>query len=125
MPTRLDTILRRAAKSVVDKYGKTVTLIEVQSPQAGDYDPSTGIVAVTSTSHSVKVSPPYPVRRDLVDGKTIEADMTTILVPASGLDFEPNTSTRAIIDGKRFEAAAVLPINSGEQVAAYEIILKR
>src|SRR5262245_60980638 len=84
MSTVLDSKIPPRVIATLAKYGKTVTFVE-EATDGGD--PATGIVTVTSTtSHSVKASPPYAFERRLIDGDLIQADDQRMLIDATLLD---------------------------------------
>jgi len=122
MTGALDTRMRATASRLINQFGATMVLRR----QAGVYYPATGKNTETAADYDVVGSPPYPVDLRRVDGEMVrQGDAETILA-ASDLTFTPDQTTDHIVfGGEAWSIVAVQPIYSGEQVAAYELRLRK
>lgn len=123
MSTALDLRLVPKVLSIIDRYGTTVTFKE---PVGQVNDPKTGTVTVASvTSHSAKVTPPAPYDVRMVDGDLIRRDDCKVILAAQGLAWVPTLTWSVQIGSETWTIVAVSPLRTGDDVAAYEIQLRR
>jgi hypothetical protein len=123
MLTSLDISLGPVVKSLIDEFGKVLTFVV-----GGDnaYDPVTGITDQDNrTTVQVKGSPPAPVRRAYGADEPARDSECKTYIAASGLTFNPEPGLVVIIDSIRWQTVEVSPVYTGEQVAAYGLLLKR
>ena len=139
--TPLDKALIPAANTLIQTYGKSSQYVDVTY---SDYDPVAGTSSVESTTvYTVKVTPPYPFDKFLVDGTTIQASDKKCLIAAQNIQFTPKTGDRLNFDvsvpdysqwpptsptGPQwvvYDIIGVWPIYSGEEPCAYELHLRR
>lgn len=120
MPTQFDNIFRPLAKRLInDVFGTSATLVV----ESDSYNPTTGINTRTATNYSVKISPPAPVaERRLTD--VVQAGDAVCLIAGEGLAVEPTTENKIVWDSKTWQIVQVNQIVSGDQKAAYELILR-
>lgn len=117
MTTRLDTFIPAKVTSILNQYGKTVSLIK----QSASHNVDTGVVTKTPTTTSVKISPPVGiswVQRDKTG--LLEGDKYAILDNSVTPEIEDHLS----IDSRKWVIKRVDPIYSGDLIAAYEIYLR-
>ena len=118
--TQFDTIFRPLARRLVNETFGTSAILRDESDS---YDPATGRNTRTATDYPVKISPPAPVvERRLTD--VVQAGDAVSLLAAEGLPVEPTTEQKLVWDDKVWQIVQVNPIVSGDQKAAFEIILR-
>lgn len=121
--TVVDNIVVPKVLAVIEKYGKDVLF---EGLTGGTYSEVTRKwTGRTSVSVTKKVSPPSPFKRELVDGRTIKEDDLVVFLAASGLTFTPDTGFTVTIDSDKFTVVGCPPLYSGEQIAVYQIHLRR
>lgn len=134
MATELDNKFVPLAKSLIDRYGKSLTF----TVPGGVYNPSTGGLdnTVSPATFTVKASPPAPYRVGYSSHKSatpkgesyndISRDGDMILyVAASGLPFTPVAGVGVSIGGFNWNCVDVMSIYSGESVAVYGMIFRK
>lgn len=121
MTGALDARMRSLAERLVDKFGKPVTLRRTSST----YNPVTGTTSETTANHAVNaVVELYEDR--LIDGSLVQVGDMRVTVPAASLSVEPSTTTDTLIlDGDTWQLVRVLPVWSGEQVATYQLQVRK
>lgn len=119
--TAIDTRLRQKAVSLVAKYGKLVSFAQ----PSDSYEPDTGIVVTSTKTYSRKITPPTPFSSRYIDGKNILQGDTQCYLPALDLGFTPVIGTKVTIDSIIFGVVQVSPVYSGEQIAIFELQLRR
>lgn len=123
MPTVLDTEILPEVLDVIETYGKTVTVSQVG---VGTYDPTTGVGTPDSTTpYSAKASPPDRFDNALIDNDNIQVGDTYIIFAGQGLAFTPRVGMKVTIDSVIWRCIAVTPFYSGEQIAAWEVHLRK
>ena len=122
--TALDTRMLALADRLVTKFGKSVV---IRVNKLGRADPATLTVAQGGpTEYTVKVSPPYRSSRQFDQAATLtEAEDHFVLLPAKDLAFDVKLAQIIIFDDYEYTVTGVLPLYSGEAVAAYELTIKR
>lgn len=121
MTGALDAEMRDTAKELADELGKPVTITR----ETSSFDPSTGDTTTTTTDYNANAAPPEQFNLDKVDGTLVQAGDVILAVPAKGLSISPNTSDKAKFDGDTYTIASVRPRYSGEQVALWELQLRK
>ena len=120
--TVLDDKLVPLALSLVAKFGKLVVFKEVTKT----YTAATGdVVESAIINHSVKVTPPEKFDDTLVNGEIIQVGDTKVSLPKSGLLFTPITGMQVTIDSVTWKIVTVSPIYTCEQIALYELQLRK
>ena len=121
--TTLDTTLLVKVAEIADTYGKSVAFQDVGSSV---YDPATGKTTESSiTVYTVKVTPPAPYDRKLIDGDMIQTRDVGIILPAQSLAFTPVLGMQVTIDSEVLDVVALSPLYSGNDVCAYDIQLRQ
>tara|TARA_R110000823_G_scaffold304377_1_gene426054 strand:- start:808 stop:1176 length:369 start_codon:yes stop_codon:yes gene_type:complete len=121
--TTLDTTLLAKVAEIADTYGKSVVF---QSVGSSSYNPATGKTTESSiTNYTVKVTPPAPYSRTLVDGDLIQTMDVGLLLPAKDLSFTPALGMQVTIDGEVLDIVSMSPLYSGTSVCAYDIQLRQ
>jgi hypothetical protein len=121
--TALDTKILPKVVTLLNKYGKDIDFIV---PASQTHNPDTGkVTTVPGTTYTVKGSPPDRYDSRLIDGAAIKADDSRTIIAAQGIQFTPELSMRVEFDSYTWAIAHVMPIYSGESIAAYEIRLRR
>jgi hypothetical protein len=119
----LDPVMRPLAKGLISQFGLNATLVrEVET-----YDPSTGKNTVASTSYTITTSPPAPYNQNRVNGTTILQGDLQVLIAGDGFPAtEPDINTdKVVFEGERWQVVASNPVYSGEQIAMWEVQLRR
>ena len=131
MPGLLDSILLQQAFSICNSLGKNYTC----KAQSQSFNPDTGLVATTETSLTVLGSPPINYEDGLIDEDNYRRGDVRVIVPFKQSDtkdlddsefnnFNRGPGQRFTIDGKEFTSISVVPMYSGENIAAYEYQLR-
>jgi len=111
------------ADRLITKFGTPATLVR----EAKTYDPAEGKNVVTTTSYSIKATPPIAgvdtvgaYRKDVIQSTTVGIYELTVAFKASGLPIEPNATTdKMIYRGITYSIVRVLPVVSGDDTAMY------
>jgi len=133
MSTPLDLILVPVAKDLIDRLGTDMQWTQV----VGD-DSSANIVQGTARNSTpvaitIKASPPAPLKIGMVQTDVMIAGRTVIYAypsqftetPGIGA-FEPKEGAKVTLnDGLSYSVTGVSPIYSGDDLAVYEIDVKR
>ena len=123
MTTALDDELLPEVLAIIDELGKSVS-VAVTTGAASV--PSTGAVSEgTTTSYTVKATPPSPYESKFVDGDLIRAGDSRIFLAGQDLAFTPNAGQRITIDSDQWLAVSVNAIYSGELVCVWEVQVRR
>lgn len=123
MATQLDKKMRATAERLITKFGKAAQYTQHSD---GAYDPSTGAVSSAGPdSHNVTIAPPAGYDEHFVDGDSVQSSDLKTSLSASMISFEPAVRDELTVDGKRYTILHVNPLYSGEQVALYELQLRR
>lgn len=123
MPTKFDKIFRPLAKKLInDTFGTDATL----RTYSESFSVTTGKNVRTATNYSVKISPPAPVAESRIQG-VVEAGDSRTLVAASELaaGYRPSTEDALVWDSTTWQIVEVNPIVSGDQFAAFELIIRK
>ena len=119
MPTALDNKLVPKTLAIINKVGRNM---DFTLPLASSYDPVTGTGAESiNTTYTVKASPPIDFAQRYIDGDSVRRGDVRIILAAKGLPFIPIPDMKIDFDGHSFSTIAVLPIYSGELVAAWDL----
>ena len=123
MATTLDTALIPKIKSVIDTYGKTVT-IDVAG--LTHYDPDSGAVIEAGTiTHTVKVTPPEGFATRWIDGDLIQEGDAQVSLATSGLTFTPVNGQVVTIDAQAWNVVRVQSEYTGDEIGLYTLQLRR
>lgn len=115
--------LRVVSQKVIDKFGKSVTLRIVT---AGDFDPDTLTASNTDSDQTVNAVLTRPGGgAQFSESGTIRLGDRMVTIPAKNLTTAPNTSSLVVIDSKEYEVVEVNPVYSGDEVAIYELLVRR
>jgi hypothetical protein len=121
--TALDTTLIPKIKSVIEKYGKTVT-IDVSG--LTHYDPDSGSVIESGTvTHTVKVTPPENFNSRWIDGDLIQEGDAQVSMSPSGLTFTPENGHVFTIDNQKWKIVRVQTEYTGDDIGLYVMQLRR
>lgn len=119
MPTALDDKLVPKTLAIINKVGRNM---DFTLPLASSYDPATGTGTESiNTTYTVKASPPIDFEQRYIDGDSVRRGDVRIILAASGLPFTPVPDMKIKFDNIDFSTIAVLPIYSGELIAAYDL----
>lgn len=114
MATTLDGPLRKVAKTLLDRFGTTVT---VRIVTYGAYNTTTGTGTDTNSDTSTK-GVLYDYRADEVYGLVQRGDRK-LIVAALDVTTEPTAKARAVISSVVYEIVTVETLWSGDQATAY------
>lgn len=133
MTTALDRKLVAAAIALIDEFGTDATWTQVVGT-----DTSADVVAGTARNSTpieatVKISPPAPLNTGMMAGDVkvgantvIYAYPSTFINPDDSSQFEPEEGAKIELnDGLVYTATRVSPIYSGDDLAAYQITVRR
>jgi hypothetical protein len=126
--TALDLKLVPKAQALLTKFGLSVTY---NKATAGTYNPALGSVSGgTSAAHTVKISPPEPIRDDLLglhgNDTYKSGDLTTYLADED-LSFEPAAggNDTIVIAGVTYNVIGVHAYYSGDLIAIWRLNLRK
>jgi hypothetical protein len=131
MATQFDNLFSGSsgvANRLVSKFGTPATYVR----ETKTFDEATGKNAVSTTTYSIKVTPPIAgvdtvgaYRKDTVVGATIGLYELTVSFAAVSLPIEPNATTdKMIFRGTTYQIVRVLPVVSGDDTALYYVQLR-
>ena len=121
--TQLDDRILPLIPQLLTSLGKTVRFFVVES---GEYSPESGSVGPgTTTAVDLKATPPEAMKVGLQDGDIVKVGDVRILIAAEGLAFTPEATQQVKIDSDRWRIVHTEPIYSGEEIAAYQIQLRK
>lgn len=120
----LDGPLRSAAQTVIGQFGKPATL---RTP-GGSYDPATGKVTDSPSDEAITVTVGDTTR--LVELGFVEEGGVThrdlfVEVAAAELSSDPTNDQELILDSVTHQVKGVKPVYSGEQVALWQLHVRR
>ena len=122
MTTPLDTDFGIFARDIINEFGKTIS---VTTKTGGVYSAGAGSnTGETKTTHSVKVSPPFPADERIFGNGYIQGAMS-IYVARLDNTFTPSMSDIYLLDGLEYGVSALMPLYSGDLIAAYAVQLKQ
>ncbi len=121
MTTPLDAILVGEALGLIATYG---TYMEFTVP-APTYDRTTGSVSGSGASVVRKASPPLAYSLRYADSDVVRRGDARIYVAASGLTFTPDLNTKVVHDSVTWRVVDVNRLYSGDDLAAYELQVRR
>lgn len=124
MTTALDTKLTKVAKDLLAKFGMTVDYTQVSG---GTHDPLINkVTGETTAVISTKIVPPSPVNDRMIDGEIYKIGDQVTFIAAKDLAFVPVAARDTIvIGGETFSVIASRKIHSGDEIALYEIGLRK
>lgn len=121
-----DAQFRSLAARLIGKY-RTVSDTLTRTAQGSGYNPVTGTVTASSSSASIIRSPAFPFEQGRVNGEAVLATDLYCYVAASDTDaagVSPVPSSGDLVTLGGYSVVAAKPIESGDQVAAYELHLR-
>lgn len=130
MVTALDGLFGPLAKQLISQLGGLPGTLKGRS--AGSFDTATGKRSETWTTYSVTLTPPSPYRVEPKSTAFVETPgaiqsflRTLVAQQDTGLaGYVPKVGDTLTIQGRTHRIAIVEPISSGEQIAAYQLILE-
>ena len=120
-----DAGFRALGKRLIDKY-RTVESTLVRTPTG--YDPMTGTSSGVASSAQVLPSPAFPYDLARIDGDTVRVSdlycyVSAVDTDAAGVSPIPSSDVLVSLDG--FAVVAAMPLESGDQHAAYQLQLRQ
>lgn len=121
MTGQLDQVAADVAADLIGQFGTTCTV----KRGVDNYDSTTGLTEKTDTSYTGQpCSAPYKVDQKFVEAGLVTSIAQQVIMPAKGLSVVPNAETDTlVIYAVEFNIVAVNPIYSGNNAAAYEVVL--
>lgn len=119
--TDLDDEIVPEVVAIIDEFGAAAALT-VESEVV--YDTNNMEVSKTSTSHSIKMVPPYPAKKDKVpSGVDYRKALYTLVYPSDDYTFESNSLIT--YRSEQYRVVSSSDIASGDSIAAVELWLER
>jgi len=120
--TLLDNKILPKVLAAINKVGTNATFKETTKT----YDPTTGATSESvTTNHTIKIVPPAPLNIQLVNGEVYkEGDMVTYIA-GSGAVVIPINGMEVTFDSMKFQIVTANPLYSGDDIAAWELVLRR
>jgi hypothetical protein len=131
--TTLDTLLRRKAFDAIALYGAEATFyLEGRAafePSTGEWTSDSLPLGVEAT-YAYKVSPPAEFHAELLARGLVEEGAMRTTLPAKGLNatFEADylrNGLKMTLLGDTWQVTGIKKIYSGEQVAAYDLMVEQ
>jgi hypothetical protein len=122
MSTDLDVRLIPRVKSIVGRLGKDLTFHEEFFK---DDDAAGTREKISELEHVVKCTPPEGVTVHEVSGDDIRMGDQKCFLPAQGLEFEPVDKMPVTIDDEVWRIVAIKPIRTGEDIAIYQLWMRK
>ncbi len=123
--TQLDDEIGPEVVDVLDEVGADAVFTVEGTAEEETYDPSTGKTTnPTPTEVTVKISPPFPFDKELIDGDLILSTDLKTLMAGKDSPFIPKEAQLMTFKGQVYTIITVSPIHSGEEVAAFELQLR-
>lgn len=119
--TELDVRLVAKAEELILRFGRTVTYSSITRV----YDEVSGTSTETVTDFTPKISPLYDFEEDFQSGDVIQRSKAKTILHNVALGFRPRRSDRFVVDGETWTVLVVHPYMSGEQIAAWELVVAR
>jgi len=120
MSTALDIRLGPKVISLIDKYGKSVTITD----DSVIFD-SVGSPVTNPVSQQVKITPPDVATLKYISGDNIVSGEQGAFVAASPLTITMKAGLKVTIDGEVWTVVNVTNIYTGEDIAAYGMRMKK
>lgn len=118
--TDLDTRLPARALAILQRLGRTVTILT----NSDSYSAATGANTITQTSYSVTASPPLALSDYYVDGDNARRGDAEIILGQSGLLFDVADAREVHFDSTEWRIVNHRPIYSGGLVAAWALQIR-
>ena len=120
--TVLDDRLVPKAKQLIEKYGLNAIFAEF----AGfSYDETTGIGAASGQTKTFKITPPTSYDIFFIDGDLIQSGDARVFFAALDCPIVPKIGMKLIIGNDHWRVISFSPIRTGEQIAVYEVQLRK
>lgn len=120
--TVLDDKILPVVLALIDQYGRDVDFIV----QTKTYDEQTGQTTYGAEPNVTrKATPPWPYDTSFRSGDVATSGRARIYVAGSTLTFTPVPGIKAIIDARVWTVTDVVRISSGEQDAAWSMVVER
>ena len=122
--SKFDQLFGDLAVQLIDNTFGTAAQI---SRETATYDAVTGTNTLSATLHAVSISPPSPINKNrLGDGSIFETNDAICVVARKPLSIVPNpTKDKLIWRGGTYQIVSVMPVVSGDEDAAYELVFRR
>lgn len=122
MSTTLDAKIVPKVLTVIETYGTNAVITQPVDPEVV---PGVGQLNAGEQSMTRKITPPAQVSGFPASGESAASDMEA-LIAASGLPFVPVMNLAKLThNGVTYVITDVLPLYSGDDVAAYTLRLRR
>ena len=121
----LDTLFRDLAVDLTSKFGPTATLIRDASSVDNVANERT---TISQSNLSVRCSIPVSPKENEVDDEQILGTDLFLLIPARDLStFDPPDQDKDTVSlgGNVYKVVSVVPLYSGDLIAAYRLQLRR
>lgn len=118
------TFRNLAAKLINTTFGTSAVIRR----EVSTFVLATGSVSKTATDYAVKISPPAPVSERRAGGEVgaIQLGDASFMLAASTAPIVPNPVTDKLVwRGYVYQVVLVLPFVSGDQDAAYEVVIRK
>jgi len=121
--TKLDIKLAAVAKKIIAKHGKNVV---IKTFGTDSYDRSTGVTTRSSpTNHTVKASPPEKFDDKYIDDDLVKESDCFVYVARQDLVPTLIKGLEVTFDSVTWKIERIIPLYSGEDIAAYQLHLRQ
>ena len=123
MSTALDLEIAAAVDELFAEFGGGVSA--TLTPIDGTYDAATNATSGDTAPVAVKCTPPAEYSAALVDGENVLAGDLVVVLKGAGLALAPQAGWRFTVVGKVFRIITAKRLSAGDDVAAWELQLRR
>lgn len=120
MTTALDSSIAQIVVKVLTTMGITIT-IDVDTVTNNQL---TGTASISTSTYTVKATPPEAYAAHLVNGDSVQANDTRIFI-AGVQSFTPVLNMRVTLGGLEHRVIRCTGVYSGDDVALWELQLRR
>jgi len=130
MPTVFDDKFRALAKKLIAKFGPSQAASYTHITAAGAMDDDTNTVTgATEDVQLIATTPLLAIKKLDLNNKTLVVTDSVIYISGPDWDAvygsEPKINDQVSLNGEDFRVVEIMPLNSGDQMAAYKFFLRR
>ena len=130
MPTVFDDKFRALARKLIAKFGPSQPASYTHITATGGMDNDTNtVIGDTSDTQLIATTPLLSVKKLDMGSGTIFSTDSVIYIAGEDWDVlftsDPRVGDQVTLNGEDFRVIELMPLNSGDQMAAYKLFLRR
>jgi hypothetical protein len=122
--TVLDTEMAQLVVDLLTEFGTPVTITRYSSSVMSTTTTGVQLASAAEQSQTVRIAPPEAVSGFLQGEKQRSEDLMTLMA-SQGLVWVPAIGDRLVWLGQTYTLRDVVPLVTGDAIAAYEVRLRR